>query len=237
MIASLLQIMLERQSDRVGSFCVTFLNPYSYLVARRNVELFKNFDIIHYDGIALSVAMRLLGVSKPRISFDMTSLADEVFKNASKENKTIYLVGGQDGVAGAAARIIASKYQGINIIGSRGGFFLNEDARGAFIDGMVDCRPDIIIVGMGTPLQEDFLVDIKKRGWEGNGYTCGGFLHQTASRGIQYYPKWANRYHLRWLYRMIDEPKLIVRFIRNYPLFVIIFTFDVIKFYLNKSRS
>src|SRR5699024_11035171 len=96
----------------------------------------------------------------------------------------------------------------LKVCGTRHGFFTNVQERNDVIAELAEKNPSIMVVGMGTPAQEKFLVDLKAAGWMGKGYTCGGFLHQTARGGTQYYPEWMNRMNLRWLYRMIDEPKL-----------------------------
>ena len=77
-------------------------------------------------------------------------------------------------------------------------------------------------------MQEQFLIDLQKSGWQGVGYTCGGFLHQTA-KGIQYYPKWVNRLGLRAFYRMYDEPQLIKRYFIEYPKAIVIILGDLMK--------
>ena len=82
---------------------------------------------------------------------------------------------------------------------------------------------------MGTPLQEKFLIDLKKNGWSGIGFTCGGFLHQT-SNNIIYYPNWIDKFSLRAFYRMYDEPKLIKRYFLIYPLAILLFLYDLFKF-------
>ena len=89
---------------------------------------------------------------------------------------------------------------------------------------------------MGTPFQEQFLVDLKNLGWIGAGYTCGGFIHQTAAN-IKYYPEFFNTYNLRWLYRMIDEPKLIKRYLILYPKSTFLFFFDFIIYKFLKTLS
>lgn len=38
-----------------------------------------------------------------------------------------------------------------------------------------ELNPDLVVVGMGAPLQEKFLVDLVGLGWRGRGYTCGVF--------------------------------------------------------------
>ena len=94
-------------------------------------------------------------------------------------------------------------------------------------------NPDIVICGMGTPLQEHFLADLQKLGWGGIGYTCGGFLHQTA-RDIQYYPEWIDKYNIRWIYRIYDEPKLFKRYFWEYPKFFVYFIYDFYQYRKNR---
>ena len=37
---------------------------------------------------------------------------------------------------------------------------------------------------MGTVVQEDFLFKAKQAGYNGIGFTCGGFIHQTSKSDI-----------------------------------------------------
>ena len=41
-------------------------------------------------------------------------------------------------------------------------------------------QPDFLIAGMGVLTQETFLLKIREAGFQGIGFTCGGFIHQTA---------------------------------------------------------
>lgn len=69
----------------------TFLNPVSYLTALDHRNVFSQFDGIFADGSVLVSAIRMLyGKSITRRSFDMTSLAPELFSFAEKHKKTIY---------------------------------------------------------------------------------------------------------------------------------------------------
>lgn len=80
---------------------------------------------------------------------------------------------------------------------------------------------------MGSPLQEQFALDLKKSGYNGVVFTCGGFLHQTA-RGIKYYPEWVNKYNLRAFYRLFHEKGLWGRLYNVLIEFPILFTFDTV---------
>ena len=209
------------------SSLTTFLNPYSYLVARKNIKTFSNFDNIYFDGIVLSKLMNAIGARQSRVSFDMTSLAPRVFQHASNETKTVYFIGGEEGISDQAAKILRAEYPKLNIIGCRSGFFKNETEKELVITELASTKPDIVICGIGTPHQENFILQLKESGWIGSGFTCGGFFHQTAKTGIKYYPFWFNKLNLRWLYRIIDEPKLLKRYALHYPMFLIVFILDV----------
>ncbi len=206
----------------------TFINPFSYLFYRKHLPLFRNFDYVLVDGIALVLLLKMVGVKTLRFSFDMTSLAPGVFENAIKNSQSIYIIGSTQESVEGFVNVIESNYKELHIVGFKNGFFKDKNERENTLNNIVTLAPDIVIVGMGTPLQEMFLVDLKKKGWSGSGYTCGGFIHQTVTRS-NYYPAFFDKYNLRWLYRMFDEPKLIRRYLFLYPKSVLLFFNDFIK--------
>lgn len=212
---------------------ITFLNPFSYLLYRKNIKLFLEFDKICIDGIVLVLMLRLIGIRVDRQSFDMTSLAPVVLGDCIKNGKSIYFIGSTESSIHRFIKTLTLKFDKLNILGYRNGYFNSQEDKTKVINNLVNLNPDVIVVGMGTPYQEEFLVNLKNRGWKGQGYTCGGFIHQTA-KGINYYPKFYDKYNLRWLYRMIDEPKLIKRYLLYYPLSLSLFIFDVLKYKFKK---
>jgi len=205
---------LSKVSNHEKGGLSTFLNPFSYLVSRKEWKVFAAFDTIYVDGISLVLLLRLFGIKTERKSFDMTSLAPEVFKYCEQSGKTIYFIGAKQEEVSASVKNFQAAFPKMNIAGFRNGYVSNEWDES--IRQVVNSLPDIVVVGMGTPIQEHYLLALKEAGFTGQGYTCGVFLHQSAD-GTKYYPKWADQLHLRWLYRMIDEPKLIKRYLIQYP--------------------
>lgn len=195
---------------------VTFLNPYSYLLARKKLDKFKQFDRVGIDGISLVWALKLFGVKTKRYSFDMTSVAPHLYNHCIKNGKSIYFLGSKQEQVERAVKVFQENYPQLNIAGYRNGYFNNEEEKEAVRKEILALNPDFIVVGMGTPYQEDFLLDLKKYGYRGTGFTCGGFLHQT-SKGIDYYPAFFNKLNIRWVYRIFDEPKLFKRYFIDYP--------------------
>jgi len=204
----------------------TFLNPFSYLLARCNKHQLSHFNI-NIDGGLLVILLNLFGFKYKRKSFDMTSLAPVVFNDAINNNKSIYFIGSKPKVVDLAIKNIQDQFPELNICGYRDGY-IDQNEMVVVLDIINSLKADYVICGMGTPLQEKFLIDLQKSGWTGKGYTCGGFLHQTAA-GIKYYPNWVNTLGLRAFYRMYDEPKLIRRYFIDYPKAIIIILSDLTK--------
>lgn len=195
----------------------TFLNPVSYIDAEKNQQLFSRFDGIFADGSILVSFIKFFYFKKvKRCSFDMTSLADLLFKHSVKERKSIYIVASADKEVKKAVNLIKKHYNGINIIGYRSGYFGSSEELDATIREVMIQAPDFLIVGMGVIKQEEFLIRTKDYGYQGVGFTCGGFISQTAKNDdtIDYYPKWIDRCNLRFAYRMYKEPHTRKRYLK-----------------------
>ncbi|MBP0640133.1 WecB/TagA/CpsF family glycosyltransferase [Cupriavidus sp. AcVe19-6a] len=194
-------------------------------------------DRIGIDGGLLVVMLRLLRLaSVERISFDMTSLAAAVLEQAVANEQRVFFIGSTVDSVTAASKILTDRYSGLRVCGIRDGYFSSRSERDETLKSIVFTSPDIVICGMGAPLQERFLWDLRKAGWQGTGFTCGGFIHQTAKAGrLNYYPEWITRTGLRWLYRIYDEPKLIKRYAVLYPKAIAYFVFDAVSLRFDKT--
>lgn len=215
--------LLAKPADE--SLVITFVNPHACKLGKQYenyVGLLESFDIVTCDGIAMVQAARSCGLNEVRReSFDFTSIAGPVFEWAASNGKSVGLLGGEPGVAETAAGILARKFAGLEINHCFSGF-------GQDLDKALQCfaekRTDIVICGMGAPLQEQFLLRLVNNGWCGIGFTCGGFLDQT-SKGTEYYPPWVDRLNLRFLYRLAKEPRrLWRRYLVDYQVFIYRYT-------------
>lgn len=198
----------------------TFLNPVSYLTALNHKDLFGEFDGIFADGSILVKAIKLLyGKNVTRRSFDMTSLAPELLSYAETNGKTIYIVASKQEQVERAVEIFKERYPKLKFAEYRNGYFSSESEKDEEARHIVDINPDFVIVGMGALAQEQFLLKVKEAGYRGIGFTCGGFIHQTAKNEIDYYPAWVDRTNLRFVYRMYKEPHTRKRYLQAALLF------------------
>lgn len=202
----------------------SFVNPYSMLQLEQRNDIANGVDCWCVDGISLvKLLKKKFGVSVERYSFDDTSVAPIVFEFAKRNSMKIGLIGTKPGVIEQSVQALRKKFQ-IEIEYFRNGYFEPHEIQSCY-DAIIKAKLDIVVCGMGTPYQEEFLLGLHKSGWNGYGFTCGGYLHQVAAKEI-YYPAFFDKLNIRWIYRIIDEPKLIKRYFILYPKFL----FKLIKF-------
>ena len=198
----------------------TYLNPVSYLTALDNKELFSRMDGIFADGGLLVKAIKLMYAKQvTRRSFDMTSMAPELFAYAAEHGKTVYIVASKQEQVEKAVEIFRERYPKVKFAGYRNGYFASEEEMDQEARHITELNPDFLIVGMGTLMQEKFLLKVKAAGYQGIGFTCGGFIHQTSQNEIDYYPVWVDKTNLRFLYRMWREPHTRKRYFKAGLLF------------------
>lgn len=200
-----------------GGKFITHLNPYSFFPASNFPELYSKATYIASDGIFPVLVTRLFKRYKiKRFSFDMGSYAKNVFAEAERRELGIFIVGSTDKNLKIFSELLKTEYPDIVINGFHDGYFsLNNDN---VLNCIVKLKPKVIVIGMGTPLQDHLAVLLRGRLPKANIYTCGAFIEQS-TRSIQYYPNWVNMLHLRFLYRIFKEKHVLKRVIKTYPKF------------------
>ena len=159
------------------------------------------------------------GKQVTRRSFDMTSMAPELFAYAAEHGKTVYIVASKQEQVEEAVEIFRERYPKVKFAGYRNGYFASEEEMAQEARQVTELNPDFLIVGMGALMQEKFLLKVKHAGYQGIGFTCGGFIHQTSKNEIDYYPAWVDKTNLRFVYRMWKEPHTRKRYLMAGLLF------------------
>ena len=192
-----------------------YLNPLTYLFFRRRLNLISNISVVRFDGILMSVLMRLF-YKYPfgRNSFDFTSLADSAFAEWSLNKKKIAIYGATDQDLQLFTERIKVKYD-INIVDTCNGYRSNN----YYVERSKEVNADVVLLGLGIRRQEIVCNDIVAD----TVVTCGAFITQTAnSHSLTYYPRWAKRSGFLWLYRVLMEKGHYKRLL-PYPVFVMLF--------------
>lgn len=208
---------------------ITFVNPYSYYILKdKHDELVNEMSFVFADGIFLVKMYNFFNRTENinRYSFDFTSLAPIVFDYSIKNSLKVALVGGNSAEISKACQVLNEKFPLLNIVYSRNGFFENELQRKEALNELNSHHPDILICGMGTPLQEVFIIQASQKASSLKYcFTCGGFLSQISSRD-DYFNPLLNKFNLRWLQRAYRHSYVRKRLFFDYPIFFVRFLID-----------
>ena len=202
-------------------YFITFINPYSIQVIEENDIGLENIDELYADGFSLAYLCSLFQKKKiKRYSFDYSSIANEVFRFCEKEELKVALIGSTKVHIDEFTAKLINRYKNLNVIYFRDGYFAKSEWR-AINEQLRKLDVDVIVVGMGSPLQEQFSLFLKSNSRSGLIFTCGGFYHQEAtSENQNYYPSFIDKFNLRFAYRMYREPRLLKRYLLLYPKFL-----------------
>lgn len=183
-------------------------------------ELINKADFIAPDGIGVIYASKIL--KKPlKQKVAGVDLAFALLPILEKENKTLFLFGGKEGVAEKAKQKIQEQYPAIIINGIQSGYYANEEE---IIQEINKVQPDVLFVCLGAPKQEKFMVYNKEKLNAKLMFGLGGVL-DVISGNAKRAPNIFVNLGLEWFYRLISEPKRFKRMLKlpKYLMNAIIF--------------
>jgi UDP-N-acetyl-D-mannosaminouronate:lipid I N-acetyl-D-mannosaminouronosyltransferase len=135
--------------------------------------------------------------------------------------KSFYLIGGEQDVIEKTVGKLKTEYPKIKISGFHNGYFTVDEKR-QIINDIIEKKPDIIFVAMGSPKQEFLMAEI---------FPLYPALYQGLGGSFDIYvnkvnraPKWLIDMNLEWAYRFFKQPRRIAQQF----LFIIKYTFRVI---------
>ncbi len=186
-------------------------------------EFFGGADVVFCDGSGVMLAARILGKKIPaRITY--ADWAWRLAAFAEAEGLSLFLLGARPGVAERAARKLRALHSDLDIAGVRHGYF--DHASGsreneAVLREVNAARPDILLIGLGMPLQEIWLMHNRHRIEAGVALT-GGAVFDYVSGGLRRGPRILTDNGFEWLARLtLDPRRLWRRYLLGNPLFLL----------------
>lgn len=225
MINNVVHKIVDHVDFKIKCQNVSYLNIYNYKLLRKLPHATSKIDFFTSDGIMLCIVIFLIkGKKIARKSPDFSSYFSDLFSFLNVNKRKVFFLGGKSSDIEKFVIRIKHKYPCINICGYQDGFNFEENQ---VIEEIQSKQVDTVIVGMGSPKQELFITNLRENGYNGSCYTCGALFGQTVSNeGDFYYPKFVNRCHFRWAFRIYKEPKLITRYLIQYPIGLIYLLID-----------
>jgi N-acetylglucosaminyldiphosphoundecaprenol N-acetyl-beta-D-mannosaminyltransferase len=174
----------------------------------------NSFDIIHPDGVGILIASKLLyGENKFPSRFNGSDfyplLAEECIKNKWR----IFFFGHHSSIL----ENIKLAHPGLNVCGTAEGYSFHPVKIVSVIN---NAKPDILIVGLGQPLQEELILFYK------NDFKC--MVTIAVGDGIKVFagekkrgPEFMQKAGLEWIIRLFYNPfKYFRRYVIGNPLFL-----------------
>ena len=219
--AALMEEFLE--TDR----CSKVFTPNSeiLLTAVRDREfesVLSSGHLVVPDGIGVVIASRFYGTPlKERVAgFDLMMRLMDI---ADSRGKSVYLLGGREGVAEEAAIKLTESYSSLRIAGTRNGYF-EEDSENDIVNEINNSKADILLAALGAPKQEKFIYKHSDKLKVKIAMGVGGSLDVLAGK-VKRAPEFYQKAGLEWFYRLVKEPRRIIRVLRI-PKFIALAFYD-----------
>jgi 1,2-diacylglycerol 3-beta-glucosyltransferase len=159
------------------------------------------------DGAPVVWLSRLTGHQLPgRVAG--ADLVPQVIAGAAERGASVFLLGGQDGVAHRAGAALLARHPTLRIVGMHEPPLMKLDAmENDSIVGLVNAsRADILIVALGHPKQELWIDRNKDKLQVSVAIGAGCCLDLIAGQ-VRRAPGWMRAVGLEWLFRLIQEPR------------------------------
>ena len=224
-------ISMSAAVDRIASACarhrnvsmhtVAFVNPDCLNKAYEDREyhfLLGQMDSVLPDGSGIRLASRLLGQGL-KDNINGTDLFPVLCKRAAKDGLRLFLLGGKETVAARTAENMRDRFPELQIVGTADGYRDIHDS--TLIERINQTKPDIVLVGLGAPHQEDWILQNRDFLTAKVGIGVGG-LFDYYSGNIKRAPVWIREIGLEWIWRILEEPAAKWRrYILGNPLFLL----------------
>lgn len=177
--------------------------------------LIDEADLVVADGMPLIWASHLAGEPLPeRVSG--SSMVWSICEAASTRGQSVFLLGGDAGVAERAAQIFQERYPGLEIVGTACppvGFERDKQELQRIKHQVTQAAPRIVFVALGFPKQ-DLLIRILRNSVPHASFLGVGISLSYATGDVSRAPGWICDLGLEWAYRLSQEPTR--RLVRRY---------------------
>lgn len=200
------------------NFHIITINPEMIMNSEKNPdfkELINNSDLNIPDGVGVKIALKIKSINQNQIRG--VDFSRKLIELASKDNLRLGFLGAKEEVIQKAKENFLKKYPNLNFVYTRNGYFKNDDE---IINEIVEKNPQILLVGLGSPKQEEIIVKLKNKLKScvliGVGGSFDVFSGLTKEAPVIY-----RKMGIEWLYRTILQPERFKRIFPTLPLFLI----------------
>jgi N-acetylglucosaminyldiphosphoundecaprenol N-acetyl-beta-D-mannosaminyltransferase len=183
-----------------------FLNLRNYVAAMQSdalVDAFCAIDYVFPDGIAMQLGRQLLRL-RPFRRVSGTDTVPSMLRDVAPLGCRLFLLGGTPEHSAATAARLPQLFPGVTLVGYHHGYF-DASAEQQLISRINASECDLLLVGMGTPLQELWL-QRNRALVRARLVICVGGLFHYWSRDLIRAPRALAHLGLEWLWIFVQQP-------------------------------
>ena len=216
----------EKAIEEKKNFHIITINPEMIMYARKNpsfLNVVNSSDLNIVDGIGVKIALKLQGINQEQIRG--VDFSRKLINLASENNYKIAFLGAKEEVIQKMRENFLKQYPNLNIVYLRNGYFQNNEE---IINEISISNPQILLVGLGSPKQEELILKLKEK-ISGCVMVGVGGSFDVFSGIVKESPLVFRKLGLEWLYRTVKQPERFKRIFPTLPIFLIKCIIDTIK--------
>ena len=201
---------------------ISFINAHCLNISCSDKEykaILQENEHIFPDGSGVNIACKLLG-TPVKDNVNGTDMLPLLCEKALIDKKSFFLLGSKPCVAQEMKTKLEQQFPGINIAGFQHGYF-SESENSKVIENINETNTDILLVGMGTPIQEKWIKSNAHKLDTKMIIGVGGLFDFYSGRNPRA-PLALRKRGLEWCYRLYLEPlRLFRRYVIGNPMFLL----------------
>ena len=218
--AELLETAIDRRDGRAHS--VFIVNAHTLNLAASDPDYQRTLNAADYvlaDGTGVRWAAQLQGVPLLE-NLNGTDFLPTLLGQSAGRRRSYFMLGADWRTIGLAADYARNAFPQWHLAGCHHGYLGDERLTADVIAEINRLRPDLLLVGMGNPIQERWIAQHLPRLDVAVCMGVGGLFDFWAGN-VSRAPKWLRRCGQEWLWRLYQQPLLKARrYIIGNPLFL-----------------
>lgn len=210
--------MCKEAIENNESFHIITINPEMIMNAQKNesfLNIINNSSLNVIDGIGVKIALKFQNINA--INVRGVDLSRKLLDLAASNGYRVAFLGAKEEVIVKAIENVKTLRPTLNVVYSRNGYFKDQEE---IIEQISMARPQILLVGLGSPFQEEFIVKLKQK-LDGCVMVGVGGSFDVFSGIVEEAPIIYRKLGLEWLYRTIKQPERFKRIFPLLPMFLI----------------
>ena len=215
------EMILKGRTGNRRSTLIAYINANSCNLSLQDSKYrvaLTQTDLLYLDGNGPRIAAWFAGQSLPA-RLTGADWFDDLCALCEQRGFRVFLLGSKPGITSDLILQLHSSHPSLEVVGHHHGYFSPEE-EATLIETINHARPDLLILGMGSPYQEYWMVKCRDRLDVPVIWGAGGIFSYASGR-VKRAPRWMRAIALEWLGRMLIEPRrLAMRYLLGIPNFL-----------------